>query len=58
LVSDDIIPPYAVLLHTWGKDIEKVTFEDLKNGTAEAKAGYKKVRFCEEQTKEDSLEYF
>ena len=58
LVGDDPIPPYAILSHTWGKDIEEVTFEDLKNGNAEAKAGYKKIQFCGEQAKEDGLEYF
>ena len=57
-VGDDMIPPYAILSHTWGKDIEEVTFEDLKNGAAEAKAGYEKIRFCGEQAKEDGLEYF
>jgi hypothetical protein len=58
LVGDDVIPPYAILSHTWGKDIEEVTFEDLENGTAEAKAGYEKIWFCGEQAKEDCLEYF
>jgi hypothetical protein len=58
LVGDDMIPPYAILSHTWGKHIEEVTFEDMKNGNAEAKAGYKKIRFCGEQAKEDGLEYF
>jgi hypothetical protein len=23
------IPPYAILLHTWGADMEEVTFKDL-----------------------------
>jgi hypothetical protein len=58
LVGDDIIPPYAILSHTWGKDIEEVTFNDLKNGTAEAKASYGKIQFCGEQAKEDGLNYF
>ncbi|KAF1829888.1 HET-domain-containing protein [Decorospora gaudefroyi] len=50
------IPPYAILSHTWGDD--EFLFEDLVNGTGESKAGYKKIRFCGEQTARDSLQYF
>ena len=46
IAGDDTIPPYAILSHTWGADIEEVTFEDLKNGTGKDKPGYKKIRFC------------
>jgi NACHT domain/Heterokaryon incompatibility protein (HET) len=63
LVGNDTIPPYAILSHTWGADTEEVTFEDLTNGTGEEKpgyekSGYEKIRFCEEQARQDSLEYF
>src|ERR1700733_4048212 len=57
LVGDDIIPPYAILSHTWGADTE-VTFEDLTNGTGKDKPGYEKIRFCGEQARQDGLEYF
>jgi ankyrin repeat protein len=56
--SDEGVPPYAILSHTWGVDAEEVTFEDLTNGTGENKPGYKKIRFCAEQAKSDDLQYF
>jgi hypothetical protein len=55
---DDNIPKYAILSHTWGEDIEEVTFEDLKDGTGKSKAGYKKIRFCGEQAGRDGIQYF
>jgi hypothetical protein len=58
LVGDDKIPPYTILSHTWGADIEEVTFEDLMNGTSKDKAGYKKIWFCENQARRDSYQYF
>jgi hypothetical protein len=57
-VSNDIIPPYAILSHTWGADTTEVTFEDLTNGTGKDKLGYEKIRFCGEQAGQDDLEYF
>ena len=58
LVSDDPIPPYAILSHTWGLDTEEVTFEDMTNGTGEVKHGYEKIRFCGEHARKDGLQYF
>ena len=52
----DNIPPYAILSHTWGA--EEVTFQDLVNGTANGKRGYKKIQFCGEQARYDGLQYF
>ena len=57
-VSKDTIPPYAILSHTWGADAEEVTFEDLTNGTGKDKPGYKKIRFCGEQARQDNLQHF
>ncbi|KAH8600212.1 WD40-repeat-containing domain protein [Bisporella sp. PMI_857] len=54
----DNIPDYAILSHTWGEDIEEVTFQDLKDGTGKSKAGYKKIRFCGEQAGQDGIQYF
>jgi hypothetical protein len=56
--GDGPIPPYAILSHTWGKDDEEVTFEDITNGTGEDKPGYEKIRFCGEQARQDGLQYF
>jgi hypothetical protein len=57
LVGDDIIPPYAILSHTWVKD-QEVTLQDLEGGTGKDKSGYDKLRFCAEQAKCDNLQYF
>ncbi|KAI9770859.1 MAG: hypothetical protein M1839_003022 [Geoglossum umbratile] len=56
-VGDNNIPPYAILSHTWGADVKEVTFEDLTNGTGKDKPGYKKIRFCGEQARQDDLQY-
>ncbi|KAL5318786.1 hypothetical protein ACEPPN_013853 [Leptodophora sp. 'Broadleaf-Isolate-01'] len=58
LKSNDQIPRYAILSHTWGPDNEEVTFEDMINGTGEDKPGYEKIRFCGEQARKDGLLYF
>jgi len=55
---DEAIPPYAILSHTWGVDTEEVTFDDLMNGTGKNKPGYKKIRLCGEQARQDDLQYF
>jgi hypothetical protein len=52
------IPEYGILLHTWGADIEEVTYRDLIDGTGKNKAGYKKTRFCGEQARRDGLHNF
>lgn len=54
--SEDKIPPYAILSHTWG--IEEVCFVDLLDGQARRKAGYRKIVFCGEQADRDGLRYF
>ena len=44
LVSDDLIPLYAILSYTWNKG-QEVTFEDLIHSTSKSKSGYNKIRF-------------
>lgn len=56
--SDEAMPAYAILSHTWGADREEVTFDDLRNGTGTENPGYEKIRFCAEQAGQDGLEYF
>jgi hypothetical protein len=51
-------PPYGILSHTWGKDGEEVTFEDISNSTGSEKAGYAKLRFCGKQANANKLDYF
>ena len=47
LVSNDSIPPYAILSHRWReKDVKGVTFEDIRNDTGKNKPGYEKIQFC------------
>jgi hypothetical protein len=54
----DDVPPYAILSHTWGKDDEEATFQDLMQGVGVSKAGYKKIQFCAEQAARDGLRHF
>jgi hypothetical protein len=56
LVSN--LPAYAILSHTWGDDDQEVTYNDIMDGSAESKAGYRKIRFCGGQAARDSLQYF
>ncbi|OAG10753.1 HET-domain-containing protein, partial [Paraphaeosphaeria sporulosa] len=57
------IPNYAILSHTW-MDGQEVTFEDLKNinnakdFNSPSSEGYRKLRFCAQQAKQDDLDYF
>jgi len=59
---DNAIPQYAILSHRWENDEEEVTFEDMDKGidkgSAQGKAGYKKIEFCSEQAAKDGLRYF
>src|SRR5277367_2912149 len=50
--------PYAILSHTWGQPNEEVTFEDMVEGCGLGKAGYEKIKFCDEQAAKDGLQYF
>jgi hypothetical protein len=52
------IPPYAILSHTWGPVTEEVNFWDILESTGKDKAGWRKIRFCQEQAKKDGLGYF
>ncbi|KAL5089129.1 hypothetical protein Trisim1_005982 [Trichoderma cf. simile WF8] len=55
-ISDDAIPQYAILSHTWGLD--EVTYHDLKDlSGAKLKAGCAKILACREQAVRDGLEW-
>ena len=58
LVDEDTMPPYAILSHTWGLEADEVTFDDLASNAGKDKPGYKKIRFCGEQARQDGLQYF
>jgi hypothetical protein len=49
------IPRYAILSHTWGD--EEVSFQDVKEGSMKAKAGYKKIEYACMQAKMDDYGY-
>lgn len=59
LIGDNnhITQPYAILSHTWGRNDEEVTFQEMAAGEATLKAGYKKILFCAQQAARDNLEY-
>ncbi|KAK4505903.1 hypothetical protein PRZ48_003868 [Zasmidium cellare] len=46
---------YAILSHTWEHD--EVTFDDVQNGRAEGKSGYRKIDLTCLQALEDDLQY-
>jgi len=46
-VDTNIIPPYAILSHTWNEG-DEATYKDLMDITRENKTGYNKIRFCEQ----------
>jgi hypothetical protein len=54
----EVVPPYAILSHTWGDDEEEVTFRDIGRGNIE-KAGNRPIKFegCCKQAKKDGLKY-
>jgi hypothetical protein len=56
--SDNLIPQYAILSHTWGRESEEVTFADMNDGTSNNKLGFAKIKFCGEQARRDGLLYF
>jgi hypothetical protein len=58
MVDADATRPYAILSHTWGKEEEEVSFEDLAKNSGKDKAGYKKIQLCGEQAERDGLQYF
>jgi Heterokaryon incompatibility protein (HET) len=51
-------PPYAILSHTWGKEVSFQEIQDLTNRRAvEQKTGYLKIKLCCQQATEDGLGY-
>ena len=55
---DDVLPPYAILSHTWGHASQEVTYEEMVKGEGRDKTGYNKIRFCGEQTANEGLRHF
>jgi hypothetical protein len=59
-LSDEELPKYAILSHTWGADEEEVKYEDIVDGLGTTKPGIgsAKIRFCMQQIQQDQLDYF
>jgi hypothetical protein len=55
--TGDVVPPYAILSHTWGADAEEVTFHEVTAGLGQHKSGYRKLVFCATQALQDGLQY-
>jgi len=56
LISDEKVPPYAILSHTW-QEGQEVTMEDLISNSGKDKTGYNKIQFCAQQAQRDGLHY-
>lgn len=52
------VPDYAILSHTWGRDHDEVTYQDIMSRKGKGKSGYSKILFCAEQAKKDDMSYF
>jgi hypothetical protein len=57
-VGKDIVPPYAILSHTWGPTKDEITFQELNVGSGTAKPGYRKLNFCADRAAHDDLKFF
>jgi heterokaryon incompatibility protein (HET) len=50
-----IVPPYAILSHTW--EAEEVTFDEFHSPSSKAKAGFKKIEQCCNQASQHDLQW-
>jgi hypothetical protein len=55
-ISDESVPPYATLSHTW-REGQEVTYDDLVTGNGMDKAGHNKILFCARKAQRDGLNY-
>lgn len=54
-ITDDEIPAYAVLSHTWGS--AEVKLQEMALAATRFKEGYKKIRYCCDQAIKDGLDW-
>lgn len=54
-VTEENVPRYAILSHTWGDD--EVTYQDMMAPNVEQKLGYKKIKFGCEQSIKDGIDW-
>ncbi|EAU30380.1 predicted protein [Aspergillus terreus NIH2624] len=53
--KDEHVPRYAILSHTW--DEEEVSFQDMSDGNAMRKKGYKKIQDCCSVARKEGFDY-
>lgn len=53
--KDEHVPRYAILSHTW--DEEEVSFQDMSDGNAMRKKGYKKIHDCCSVARKEGFDY-
>lgn len=54
-LSDDSIPPFAILSHTWGND--EVTLQQMDDPNVSMREGYAKIKLCCAQAVQDKLQW-
>jgi hypothetical protein len=57
LVNREGNPDYAILSHTWGKDNDDLSFEDMERSTGFDKIGYQKVKGFLAKAWQDGFKY-
>lgn len=55
--SENFIPKFSILSHTWGAEEEELTFKDLRKGRGKDKKGYLKLQKCAEKSLERDIQY-
>src|SRR4051812_49079821 len=53
--SDENVPPYAILSHTWGG--EEVTLQEMRGTPSKGKEGYEKIKTCCSVARANGFEY-
>ncbi|KUI53326.1 Vegetative incompatibility protein HET-E-1 [Cytospora mali] len=55
--SEEELPEFAILSHTWGKTGEECSLQDMTRPGVSAKPGYRKIKLCCDQALIDGLEW-
>ena len=54
-MSEDELPSYAILSHTWGD--EEMKFEEMTDPSFRGKKGYQKILWCCRQAAKDGIHW-
>ncbi len=54
-ISDEDIPQYAILSHTW--EDEEVKYEEMADPSSRKKKGYQKISWCCQQAAMDNIHW-